>query len=84
MLRIITCQNATRLLEQQADQLVPRAQRASLWLHLRYCPYCSRYARQTVLVAVWARAAATGQAHSAATLSEMAKERMRQRLAAAG
>lgn len=72
------------LLEQQADQPVPKELRASLWLHLRICPYCSRYARQTVLIATWARAAALARAGASEGLSEGAKERMRQRLAAAG
>jgi len=80
MLRIITCQHATMLLEQQADQLVPRPLRASLWLHLRYCPYCGRYAKQTVQIAEWARAA--GAARAGPGLPAAAKERMRQRLSA--
>ncbi|MBF9219749.1 anti-sigma factor family protein [Hymenobacter ruricola] len=84
MLRIITCQNATLLLEKQADDALPTGARASLWLHLRYCPYCKRYARQTVLIAEWARSAAASRASSGAKLSAAAKERMRQRLSAAG
>lgn len=83
MLRIITCQNATMLLEQRVSQPMPRPLRASLWLHLRYCVYCSRYARQTVLIADWTRAAAASRASAGPGLSDAAKERMRQRLAAA-
>ena len=83
MLRLITCQQATLLLEQQADAAAPRGQRAALGLHLRYCPYCDRYATQTVLIAQWARAAAAGRAAAPVALSAQAKERMRQRLAAA-
>ena len=82
MLRLITCQHATLLLEQQADHASPRGQRASLWLHLRYCPYCQRYAQQTVLIAEWARASAAGRAAAPVALPAHAKERMRQRLAA--
>ena len=62
---------------------MPRRERASLWLHLRYCPYCNRYARQTILIAEWARASAAAQLASGPFLSEDAKERMRQRLAMA-
>ena len=72
------------LLEKRADNDVPRSERASLWLHLRYCPYCSRYAKQTMLIAEWASAAATAQATNGPALSAAAKERMRARLAAAG
>ena len=82
MLRLITCQNATMMLEQQTDQPVPRALRASLWLHLRYCPYCNRYAKQTVQIAEWARASAAAQAVAGPALPEAAKARMRARLAA--
>jgi hypothetical protein len=82
MLRLINCQNATLLLEQQADQALAREQRVRLWLHLRYCPHCTRYARQTVLIAEWAKAAATARANADATLPEAAKQRLRERLAA--
>ncbi|GAA3969254.1 hypothetical protein GCM10022407_14010 [Hymenobacter antarcticus] len=72
------------LLEKQADQPMARALRASLWLHLHYCPYCNRYAKQTVLIAEWARASAASRASSKVVLSDNAKQRMRERLAAAG
>lgn len=84
MLRLITCQHAALLIEQRADLAQPRPERASLWLHLRYCSCCNHYARQTVLIAEWTRAAAAAQLTSGPFLSEAAKERMRQRLAAAG
>ncbi|ALW85186.1 hypothetical protein AUC43_08820 [Hymenobacter sedentarius] len=84
MLRLITCQTATMLLDQQADQPVPRGARTSLWLHLRYCPYCNRYAKQTVKIAEWARAAVAARASAGPALPEAAKERMRELLAAAG
>ena len=84
MLRLITCQNATMLLEQQADQPVPKPLGVSLWLHLRYCSCCNRYAKQTVLIAEWARASATVRTTVGPFLSEAAKKRMRERLAAVG
>ena len=84
MLRLINCQHATLLVEQQAGQVLARGQRASLWLHLRYCPYCNRYAKQTVLIAEWARASADARATAGPQLSEAAKQRMRERLAEAG
>lgn len=72
------------LIEQREDPAMPRRERASLWLHLRICPYCKRYSKQTVLIAEWARASATARAAGAPTLSDAAKERMRERLVAAG
>jgi len=81
MLRLITCQTATLLLEQRPEGGLSRGTRASLWLHLRYCQACHRYEKQTALIAEWARAAARNQANMpTGGLSEQAKERMRQRL----
>ena len=83
MLLFITCQTATALLDQQPDRRLPWGPRAGLWVHLRWCPYCQRYAKQTVLIAELARAAATAHANSDRALSAAAKQRMRERLAAA-
>lgn len=79
MLRFISCQQATLLIEQQADNALPTTDRNSLWLHLRYCPYCSRYARQSPLLNRLARSAADQRA----TLSADVRERLQQRLTAA-
>ncbi|MET4074793.1 hypothetical protein [Hymenobacter sp. UYCo722] len=84
MLRLITCQHATLLIEQREDPAMPRRERASLWLHLHLCPNCKRYSKQTVLIAEWARGSATGRAQAGPGLSVVAKERMRERLIAAG
>ena len=83
MIHLINCRNATLLLEQHSSQAVPKGQGASLWLHLRYCAYCRRYAKQTLLIAEWAQASAAARASSDAVLSAAAKEKMRQHLAAA-
>ena len=83
MLRLITCQQATLLLEQKADHALAQGARASLWLHLRYCIHCNRYAKQTLLIAEWARAAATAQANTGPALPNAAKERIRELLSAA-
>ncbi|PJJ48102.1 anti-sigma factor family protein [Hymenobacter chitinivorans] len=83
MLRIISCHQATLLLEQRADQALPPVDRRSLWLHLRYCPYCSRYARQTVLLAELARAAAVARPELPG-LSAEARQRLQERLREAG
>ena len=74
------------LIEQRRDPAMPRRARASLWLHLHLCPYCKRYSQQTILVAEWARASAAARAAAGTgpVLSEAAKERMRERLTAAG
>ena len=84
MLRLITCQHATLLIEQREDLAMPRRERASLWLHLHLCPNCKRYSKQTVLIAEWARGSATSRAQAGPGLSVAAKERMRERLIAAG
>ncbi|SMB87192.1 hypothetical protein SAMN00120144_1501 [Hymenobacter roseosalivarius DSM 11622] len=77
MLRFISCQQATLLIEQRADAPLARADHNSLWLHLRYCPYCNRYARQTALISRLAQAAAAADQPG---LSAEARQRIRQRL----
>ena len=72
------------LIEQREDLAMPRRERTGLWLHLRLCPYCKRYSQQTILIAEWARASAATRAQAGPALSEAAKERMRERLVAAG
>ncbi|MBC8084875.1 MAG: hypothetical protein H7Z21_16885 [Hymenobacter sp.] len=75
MLRIISCQQATLLVEQRAALPLAPVDCRSLWLHLRYCPYCSRYANQSAVLGGQARAAA---GHAAASLPVAARERLRQ------
>ena len=79
MLRLISCHLATLLIEQRADAPLAPRDRRSLWLHLHYCPYCSRYARQTVLIVqlAQARAAALGGLPG---LPSAARQRIQQRL----
>lgn len=80
----MNCQHATLLIEQRQERAMPCRERASLWLHLRMCPLCQRYSRQTVLIAEWARASAAARSQAGPALSAAAKERMRERLVAAG
>lgn len=84
MLRLINCQHATLLIEQRQDPAMPRRERVSLWLHLHLCPYCKRYSQQSIQIAEWARASAVARAAAGPALSAAAKERMRERLVAAG
>ena len=83
MLRLISCQRATLLIEQRADQRLPPLARNSLCVHLRYCPYCQRYARQTVVLAELARASAT-PASELPGLPPEARQRLREQLRQAG
>ncbi len=62
---------------------MPHRERAGLWLHLHLCLSCNRYSKQTILIANWARAAAAARETAGPALSATAKERMRERLAAA-
>jgi hypothetical protein len=80
MLRFISCQHATLLIEQRAEQPLSALEHTALWIHLRYCHLCSRYEQQTLLINQLAQAAV---AHSAVEvgLSAQARERLRQCLA---
>lgn len=42
----ITCQQAHRLLSERQDRPLARGERWRLWLHLKICDMCSRFARQ--------------------------------------
>ena len=55
---LFNCQQATLLVERRVDEALPRKTRLQLWAHLHMCPYCSRYAFQSTLLASQARAAA--------------------------
>lgn len=83
MLRVISCQRATLLLEQRAEQPLPTLQRRSLWLHLRYCPLCSRYAQQTALLAALAHERGLGHIYLPG-LPTAARHRLREQLRLAG
>lgn len=80
MLRLISCQHATLLVEQREELALAPVERRSLWLHLRYCPYCARYAQQTLLVAQWAQASARARTAAQPGLPAAARQRLQQRL----
>ncbi|AMJ64862.1 hypothetical protein [Hymenobacter sp. PAMC 26628] len=84
MLRLLSCRHATLLIEQRADAPLAPRDRRSLWLHLRYCPYCHRYAHQTVLLVLLAQARAAGAPAQLPGLPDAARQRIRQQLAGAG
>jgi hypothetical protein len=79
MLRIISCQQATLHIERQADDALSATERNSLWLHLRYCPFCTRYAQQSLLLSQLVKAAAARPAQ----LPAEARHRLHQRLSTA-
>jgi predicted anti-sigma-YlaC factor YlaD len=80
MLRLISCQQATLLVEQQADAALAPADQQHLELHLHYCPYCTTYAQQSTLLNQLMKDAA-GRRHNLPGLSAEARQRLQQRLA---
>ena len=72
---LFNCQQATLLIERQADEPLPPVTRAQLWAHLRLCPYCRRYAFQSAYLNRLAQAAA-GSAPASATLPAAARQRI--------
>ncbi|GAA4359308.1 hypothetical protein GCM10023185_25840 [Hymenobacter saemangeumensis] len=64
MVRLITCQQAALLVAKRHDHALSAAQRAGLWTHLHHCRHCSRYARQSSLLAQLARHTALGPVRS--------------------
>ena len=41
----MTCKEAHRLLSDRLDRPLPVTERWRLWLHLRFCEMCTRFAR---------------------------------------
>ena len=77
---LFNCQQATLLVERRADEALPRKTRLQLWAHLHLCPYCSRYAFQSTLLARQARAAAAATGNADARLPAAARARIQQLL----
>jgi hypothetical protein len=80
----ISCQQATRLIEERADGPLPLKSAVGLTVHLLYCKYCKRYEAQSPLVAQLALFAGRHTAGNAEVqLSTAARLRIQQRLEAA-
>lgn len=47
---MLSCKEASRLLSQRQDRRLALAERAALWLHLRACDACNRFARQLIVI----------------------------------
>jgi len=63
------------------DTQLPLRQRLAVRIHLLYCVWCGRYARQIQFLRTAAKGLAPGANDgSAPKLSDQAKEQMRQRL----
>lgn len=74
---LFNCRQATLLVERRADEALPHQARVQLWAHLRLCPYCQRYAVQSMLLARQAGLTAAALAASAdVTLPQPARARL--------
>ncbi len=80
---ILTCQQATLLVEQRADARLPLTASAALAAHLWFCPYCKRYVAQSRLVEQLALFGAQRVAGGEIALSEAARVRIQRRFDAA-
>jgi predicted anti-sigma-YlaC factor YlaD len=54
---MLTCQGLSDKATEYMEGALPRAQRLSVWAHLRVCPACRRYLRQLRLAIGLARSA---------------------------
>jgi predicted anti-sigma-YlaC factor YlaD len=77
---LFNCQQATLLIERQADEVLPLKTQVQLWAHLRLCPYCRRYARQSPFLARQARAAAEHRLPADVVLPAAARQRIQRAL----
>lgn len=80
---LFNCWQATLLIECRADGLLPIANRAQLWAHLRLCPSCRRYELQSNFIARQARPAAEAMVPPHLVLPAAARARLQHLLAAA-
>lgn len=81
---LFNCQQATLLLERQADEVLPLKTRGQLWAHLQLCPYCRRYAVQSPFIARQAKAAAEAVVPADLALPAATRRRIEQLLDAQG
>ncbi len=78
---MINCRQATRLISQSMDTKLPWHRRLAMRVHLLYCIWCRRYARQLKFLRSAAKQLPPESACSPAQkLSEAAKQQMRARL----
>ena len=80
---ILTCQQATLLVEQRADARLPLTASAALAAHLWLCSYCKRYVAQSGLIGQLALFGARRAAEADLELPAAARARIQQRLDAA-
>ena len=73
---LFNCQQATLLIERQADEVLPIRTRAQLWAHLRLCPLCRRYAFQSPFIARQAKVAAEARVPADLALPVAARQRL--------
>ena len=73
---LFNCQQATLLVERRADVALPFQTQGQLWAHLRLCPHCRRYARQSARLARAARPAAEAVVPANLALPAAARARM--------
>ena len=76
----ISCQQATLLIEKQAELAPSLIDRGALKLHLLYCAHCSRYAKQSAELNHLLSAAAERRRASQSGLSDQARQRLQMRL----
>ena len=73
---LFNCHQATLLIERRADERLPLQTRVQLWAHLRLCPYCHRYAFQSLFIARQAKAAAEAVVPTDTVLPAAARRRI--------
>ncbi len=47
---MMTCEQATALVEKKRDQKLDFSERIGLWLHMAYCRFCALFAEQSRII----------------------------------
>ena len=78
---MLPCKEMSRLISQSLDRKLPFHLRLGVWIHLLFCDFCSRYAKQITLMRNAARRLSMeGVEMGSSSLSLQARERIKHSL----
>ena len=77
---MLSCRDVTQLISESMDTSLPIGKRIGVRVHLLMCKFCSRYERQLLLIRNTVRRIVATEEKPGETLSEEAKERIRNSL----
>jgi hypothetical protein len=77
---MLSCKDVTQLISESMDTSLPVGKRIWVRIHLLMCKFCARYERQLLLIRETVRRLVGTEDRTGESLSEEAKERIRNSL----